>query len=75
MKWQSISLMTAIDILVLGVVGYAASAFLRGRRRPTRSSESGFLAILAGFSLVALFYLVDFSHCASGRSASATAKP
>ncbi len=31
MIWQSIPLMTVIDILILGVVGYAAVEFLRGR--------------------------------------------
>ncbi len=56
---QSISLMTVIDILILGIVGYAAAGFLRGRRRPARSFESGFLAIFGGLLLVALFYLAD----------------
>ncbi len=60
MIWQSISLMTVIDILILGVVGYAAAGFLRGRgRRPARSSPFGFFAIFGGLSLVALFYLAD----------------
>ncbi len=60
MIWQSISLMTVIDILILGVVGYAAAVFLRSRgRRPGRGSESGSLAIFGGLSLVAVFYLTD----------------
>ena len=59
MIWQSISLMTVFDILILGVVGYAAAVFHRNRQRLVRSSEIGFLAILIGLSLVALFYLTD----------------
>ncbi len=60
MIWQSISLMTVIDILILGIVGYAAAEFLRGRgRRSAHSSEIGSLAILGGLLLVALFYLAD----------------
>ena len=59
MIWQSIPLMTAIDILILGIVGYAAAEFLRHGRRPARGSEFGFLAIFGGLLLVALFYLAD----------------
>ncbi len=60
MIWQSIPLMTAIDILILGIVGYAAAGFLRGRgRRPAQSSEIGSFAIFGGLLLVALFYLAD----------------
>ena len=60
MIWQSIFSMTVVDILILGVVGYTAAVFLKGRgQRPALSSESGFLAILGGLSLVALFYLAD----------------
>jgi PAS domain S-box-containing protein len=51
--------MTSIDILILSVVGYAAVVFLRGHRRPGRGTESGFVAILGGLLLVALFYLAD----------------
>ena len=51
--------MTVIDILILGVVGYVASRFFMGRRRLKRSSENGFIAIIGGLSLIALFYLVD----------------
>jgi PAS domain S-box-containing protein len=60
MIWQSIFLMTVIDILILAIVSYAAAGFLRGRgRRPAHSSEIGSLAILGGLLLVALFYLAD----------------
>ncbi len=59
MIWQSVPVMTIFDILILGVVGYAALGFLRDRRRRTRGPEAGSLAILAGLSLVALFYLTD----------------
>ena len=59
MIWKSIFLMTVIDILILGVVGYTAVGFLRNRPQLVRSSEIGFLAILGGLSLVALFYLTD----------------
>ena len=55
MIWQSIPLMTAIDILILGIVGYAAAEFLRHGRRPARGSEFGFLAIFGGLLLVAPF--------------------
>lgn len=56
---QSTFLMTVFDILILGVVGYAAVVFLRDRGRPGRSSEIGLYTILGGLSLVALFYLAD----------------
>ena len=59
MIWQSISLMTTIDILILGVVGYAAAVFLKDHRRPGRSSEIGSFAIFGGLLLVGLFYLAD----------------
>jgi PAS domain S-box-containing protein len=60
MIWQSISLMTVIDILILGIVGYAAAGFLRDRGRwPAHCSEIGSFAILGGLMLVALFYLAD----------------
>ena len=59
MIWQSIFSMTVVDILILGIVGYAAAGFLRDRRRPARSSKSGSFAILGGLLLVALFYLAD----------------
>jgi PAS domain S-box-containing protein len=51
--------MTVFDILILGIVGYAAAVFLRDRQARERSSESGFLAILGGLSLVGLFYVAD----------------
>ena len=59
MIWQSIFLMTVIDILILGIVGYAAAGFVRDRPRSERRSESGSLAIIGGLALVALFYLSD----------------
>ncbi len=60
MIWQSTSLMTVIDILILGIVGYAAAGFLRGRGAgPAHSSEIGSFAILGGLLVVALFYLAD----------------
>ncbi len=60
MVLQSVSLMTAIDILILGVVGYAATDFLKRRgRRAGVGIESGSLAIIAGLLLVALLYLAD----------------
>jgi len=60
MIWQSIFLMTVVDILILGIVGYSAAVFLMSQRRQAaRSSQRGFFAIFGGLSLVALFYLAD----------------
>ena len=59
MIWQSIYLMTVIDILILVVVGYTAAVFLKGRRLLAHGSRRGSLVILSGLLLVALFYLAD----------------
>ena len=45
--------MTVIDLLILGVVGYALVDFTRARRRiRATKSRYGFVAIVAGLSLV-----------------------
>ncbi len=60
MIWQSIFLMTVVDVLILGIVGYSAGVFLVSRgRQAARGSQRGFFAIFGGLSLVALFYLAD----------------
>ena len=52
--------MTVIDLLILVVVGYALVNFTKTRRRiGTTKSRYGFVAIVAGLSLVALFYAID----------------
>ncbi|MCH8154561.1 MAG: PAS domain S-box protein, partial [Proteobacteria bacterium] len=60
MIWQSIFLMTVVDVLILGIVGYSAAVFLMSQKRQAaRGSQIGFFAIFGGLSLVALFYLAD----------------
>ncbi len=60
MIWQSTTLMTVIDIVILGIVGYAAAGFLKGRGPgPAHRSDIGSFAILGGLLVVALFYLTD----------------
>ncbi len=52
--------MTVADFLILGVVSYALVVFTRiGKRLTAPRTRYGFVGIVVGLSLVALFYLVD----------------
>ena len=52
--------MTAIDLAILGVVGYASFTFASARRNiVTLRTRTGLATIILGLSLTALFYLAD----------------
>ena len=60
MIWQSVWLMTTIDIVVLAIVGVALIDFLRKRRSLLAlGGGMGIPAILFGLAVVALFYVAD----------------
>ena len=60
MIWNSIWWMTIIDLLILGVVGYALMNIYRRRAVLTDwRMHPGFLAIGFGLSVLALLYLID----------------
>ena len=64
MIWNSIFLMTVIDLLIVGVAGYALAYFLKPRtrratRRVQRGFGRGFGAIVLGLALIGGFFLAD----------------
>ncbi len=62
MIWESITLMTVIDALIIGAVGYALWVFYHKRRKfPGSATSLGFFALVLGLSAIALFYLFDLA--------------
>ncbi|MCH7777975.1 MAG: PAS-domain containing protein [Gemmatimonadetes bacterium] len=62
MIWESITLMTVIDALIIGAVGYALRVFYHQRRKfPDSATSLGFFALVLGLSAIALFYLFDLA--------------
>ena len=60
MIWQSTLLMTLIDLLILGAIGYALGDFLSARKRlTTPKMRYGSVASILGLSLIAVFSLID----------------
>ncbi|MCH8997804.1 MAG: hypothetical protein IID48_05995 [Proteobacteria bacterium] len=52
--------MTVIDLLIVGVVGYALAYLLKSRtRRATRRIHRGFGAIILGLTLIGGFFFAD----------------
>jgi len=62
MVWNSIALMTIIDVVIVSFIIYIASVFYRRRKsiRTFRATLSVFL-ILSGLGMIALFYLADLA--------------
>ena len=62
MIWDSITLMTVIDVLIIGAAGYSFWVFLNHRRKfPGATTSLGFSALVLGLSSIALFYLFDLA--------------
>ena len=62
MIWESITLMTVIDVLIVGAVGYSLRVFYLQRRKfPGLATSLGFFALVLGLSSIALFYLFDLT--------------
>ncbi len=60
MIWESVTLMTVIDVAVVGAVGYALWVFYHQRRKfPGPATFHGFSVLLLGVLSIALFYLFD----------------
>ncbi len=62
MIWESITLMTVIDVAIVGAVGYSLRVFYHQRRKfPGSATSLGFFALVLGLSAIALFYLFDLA--------------
>ena len=62
MIWESITLMTAIDVAVVGAVGFAFWIFYHQRRNfPGPTTFHGFSVLLPGLLSIPLFYLFDLA--------------
>ena len=62
MIWESNTLMTVLDVLIIGAVGYSLWSFTQQRRKfPGLSVSPSFFALVLGLSLIALFYLLDLA--------------
>ena len=62
MIWDSIFLMTVIDLLIVGIASYALACFLKSRTgRGTRRIQSGFGAIVLGLVLIGGFCFADLT--------------
>ncbi len=62
MIWESITLMTVIDVLIIGAVGYSLRVFYHQRRKfPGSTTSLGFSTLVLGLSAIALFYLFDLA--------------
>lgn len=60
MIWESIPIMTGIDIIILGVVAFAVWSFCKTTSTTTRrESRTGQSFILIGLLMIAGFYTVD----------------
>ena len=60
MIWESVTLMTITDLLIIGSVGYSLYVFVSHRRNCAHSKASiGLIAVVLGLSLIALFYVGD----------------
>ena len=58
--WNSVFLMTAIDLLIVGVVGYGLAFFLRARRRAVkRHAIPGMGAIIVGLCVIGGVFFAD----------------
>ncbi len=57
---QSVTLMTIIDLLIIGSVGYCLYVFVSHQRNFSLSMASiGLISVVLGLSLIALFYVAD----------------
>lgn len=60
MIWNSIGLMGAIDVVIVGVVGTALYFFIKYRKPLTDMGAAvGFLAVSTGLGVTGLFYSID----------------
>jgi len=58
--WNSVFLMTVIDLLIVGVASYGLAFFLRSRRRAAkRHAIPGMGTIIIGLCVIAGFFLAD----------------
>ena len=58
--WNSVFLMTVIDLLIVAVAGYGLAFFLRARRRAAkRHAIRGMGAIIAGLTVIGGFFFAD----------------
>lgn len=51
-----VSISVVIELIILGAVGYAATAFIRHKRLAYESVRTGFRSILFGLGLIGLFF-------------------
>ncbi len=62
MIWESVPLMTGIDVVIVGTSGYALWVFFNQRTRFLESTITpGFSTLVLGLSSIALFYLFDLA--------------
>ena len=62
MIWQSTTLMTVVDVVIIGAVAYSLWSFYGQRKKLSGSSVNlGFFAVVLGLFLIALFYLFDLA--------------
>ncbi len=60
MIWESVTLMTITDLLIIGSVGYSLYVFVSHQRNFSLSMASiGLISVVLGLSLIALFYVAD----------------
>ena len=60
MFWESVTLMTITDFLIIGSVGYCLYVFVSHQRNFSLSVASiGLISVVLGLSLIALFYVAD----------------
>ena len=60
MFWESVTLMTITDLLIIGSVGYSLYVFVSHQRNFSLSMASiGLISVVLGLSLIALFYVAD----------------
>jgi hypothetical protein len=58
--WESILLMSAIDVAIIGLVGYSVMRFALGPRSAVGfESKIGFAGIAGGLAALALFYVAE----------------
>ena len=60
MIWDSVRVMTILDLLILVIVGIALYSLIRIRRQAVeRAGAIGVAAVLFGLGAVGLFYFAD----------------
>ena len=62
MIWDSVALMTAFDVLIVGTAVYAGVALFRGKMSvPIGGTSISYPLIFAGIAAIAALYLADFA--------------